>query len=390
MTYHPVMNIHRVGRTLAAALALLTLAACSKNELEGRMEITFRVTAPGVATDDTVFVAGNIPELGNWDASGTQMARVDGDTWEVMVPVHYGARVEYKFTLGDWSSEAVNDDGSPMDNFKVVATRSHTVHHTIEHWKSEGKPPAGITGTATYHLNVAGEGIAPRNIVVWLPPGYNDNNDRYPVLYLEDGQNVFNPATSFLGIDWGLDETATRLIGDGKMKPVIMVGIYNSPNRSDDYGIGDTGKAYRKFVVDVVKPLIDSSYRTLTDKSNNAVMGSSLGGLVSFLLAWDYPDVFQQAACLSPAFFPEAVDLVRSAESIPAGMRIYMDNGTVGLEAELQPMCDNMMQALAAKGYTKDSADFDWFLDEGAEHNEAAWAKRAERPLLFLFGTGTP
>jgi len=391
MAYYPDMKKTSILQSATLLFVMLGLTACSKNEMKGIMDVTFEVTAPGLSENDTVFLTGNIAELANWDLQNIAMERTGKDTWHMVVPIPYGARFEYKFTLGSWTREALNDDGSSPPNFKSTATRSHTLKHTFTKWKSDGMPSSGVTGQVKYHLDVTGSGLLPRHLIVWLPPGYDDSDTiRYPVLYMHDGQNVFDPATSFLGTDWGVDETITRLISEDLMKPVIVVGIYNSPDRSDDYGTGKKGQAYQKFVVDVVKPLIDSTYRTKPGREDTAVMGSSMGGLISFLLAWNYPQVFQQAACLSPAFFTNAVDMVRSAPTAPEGMRIYMDNGTVGLETELQVMCDDMMSALAPKGFAPGSSNFEWFLDQGAEHNEQAWAIRVEKPLQFMFGVQKP
>jgi predicted alpha/beta superfamily hydrolase len=367
---------------------LLATAACSKNEMKGIMEVTFEVEAPGLGTNDVVYITGNHQALGDWEPYEVPLYRREGDLWSRTLAFPYGARLEYKFTLGGWISEGLDEEGHPLPNFTVAATRSQSVRHRISRWASDGPPAASITGRAEFHRNVAGQGLLPRDVVVWLPPGYADSEERYPVLYMHDGQNTMDPTTSFLGTDWGVDEAATRLIGEGRMHPVIIVGMYNTPQRMEDYGSGEQGAAYQRFVVDVVKPLIDQTYRTKPGRDDTAVMGSSMGGLVSFLLAWNHAEVFKQAACLSPAFFPESVKLVREAAAAPDGMRVYMDNGTEGLEQKIQAYCDDMLAALPEKGFVQ-GANFDWFLDQGAEHNEKAWAARLDRPLLFLFGTAT-
>jgi predicted alpha/beta superfamily hydrolase len=364
----------------------VAVMSCSRDEMRGNVTITFEVEAPGLEKNDVVYIVGDRPELGEWIPYRVPLMWKSGTgTWEARLSFPYGTRFEYKFTLGEWEREALSDDGSVPPNYTMAATRSHKAPHTINRWRAPVAAESRVTGELIHYAGIAGEGILPREVVVWLPPGYHESEERYPVLYMHDGQNVFDPAASYTGIDWGVDETADRLIRDGSLRPVIVVGIYNSPQREDDYGTGDTGAAYRRFVVEVVKPLVDGAYRTRPDREHTATMGSSMGGLVSFLLAWHYPDIFRQAACLSPAFFPESVAPVRAAAALPAGWRLYMDNGTVGLEEKLQVFCDDMKAALAAHGFT-DSPDFAWFLDEGAEHNEAAWAARVERPLRFMFG----
>ncbi len=367
---------------------LILSVGCSQNVRKGLVDITIEVEAPGLGSNEIVYVSGNHEALGNWEPYEVSLKRTGADTWSRSLVIPYGARLEYKFTLGSWTTEALDDEGHSLPNFHLAATRSQVVHHRIERWASDRPPEPRITGRAEFHRALEGDGIPPRDVVVWLPPGYEESDARYPVLYMHDGQNVFDPGTSFLGIDWGADEAATRLIKDGLMQPVIIVGMYNTPLRMDDYGIGKQGKDYQHFVVNVVKPLIDRTYRTRPEREYTATMGSSMGGLISFLLAWNHPDVFRQAACLSPAFFPEAVSLVRDAPAAPAGMRIYMDNGTEGLEQKIQAYCDDMMQALPAKGFVQ-GVNFDWYLDQGAEHNEQAWAKRLDRPLLFLFGVNS-
>jgi predicted alpha/beta superfamily hydrolase len=172
------------------------------------------------------------------------------------------------------------------------------------------------------------------------------------------------------------------------MKEVNVVGLYNTPDRGPEYG-KDPGKtrAYMDFVVTSVKPFVDAHYRTLPDRENTAVMGSSMGGLISFLLAWQYPQVFSAAACLSPAFtVGDWLDDVEKYDGPPKPIRIYMDNGGVGMDRErMQPGCERMLDILPKKGFIL-GENLEWFLDEKAEHNEAAWAARLHRPLLFLFG----
>ena len=353
------------------------------------MNIVFEVEVKNLQEGDSVFITGNRPELGDWQPGAVMLEPISNNLWVLNVSIPDNVPLEYKFTLGSWEREAIHPDGSNLENFTLAVSQSETIRHTLTNWKAEGAPSEFVTGKVAYHLNIAGDNIEPRHIIVWLPPDYDDNTDkRYPVLYAHDGQNLFDPYTSLIGSDWGVDEALTELIGNGSCEPVIVVGMYNTDDRSDEYGLTQKGNDYQRFVVHTVKPLIDSTYRTKAGRDDTAVMGSSMGGLVSFLLAWNYPGVFKQAACLSPAFFTHAVDLVREADALPEGLRIYMDNGTAGeLEQKLLVMCDDMMEALADKGYRSGHADFEWFLDEGAEHNEPAWAARVDRPLLFMFGT---
>jgi predicted alpha/beta superfamily hydrolase len=204
---------------------------------------------------------------------------------------------------------------------------------------------------------------------------------------MHDGQNVFDPATSFAGHDWRADEVADSLIRAGSMQEIIIVAISNSPDRMQEYTESLLGRAYARFVVRQVKPMIDSLYRTLPGREHTAVMGSSLGGLISFLIAWWYPDAFADAACLSGTFSPRfssALESVQSYAGAPKNLKIYIDCGGSGPEATLKEGIDRMFACLTAKGY-REGKDLMRVFVPDAPHNEQAWAGRLWRPLLFFF-----
>ena len=249
-------------------------------------------------------------------------------------------------------------------------------------------PPGVVTGTLKFHPDIGGPGVPSRMATVWLPPCYDEEpNRRYPVLYMHDGQNCFDARRAAFGMEWGMDETATRLIGEGKIEPVIIVALdCNGANRFKEYSDSPDGQAYRDYVVQVVKPMIDRAYRTRPGREHTAVMGSSMGGCVSFLLAWEHPEVFSAAGCVSPAFFEADFARVLNHSGERKPIRLYLDNGGVGLEQKLQKGIDRMLALLPQKGY-QEGRDFLWFQDSAAEHNEAAWAARVWRPLEFMFGT---
>jgi len=205
---------------------------------------------------------------------------------------------------------------------------------------------------------------------------------------MHDGQNLFDPATSSFGVDWQADETADSLIKANEIEPLIIVGIYNTSDRSYDYIPGPKGYAYMDFIVNALKPFIDKQYRTLPDRGNTAVAGSSLGGLISFMLSWEYPNVFSKAGCLSPAFIFNSINYVAMIETDTTpnpDVLFYIDNGGVGLDEKLQPGIDKMIETLENKGFERDK-DFIWIKDENARHFESAWAKRLPFMLKLFFG----
>jgi predicted alpha/beta superfamily hydrolase len=205
---------------------------------------------------------------------------------------------------------------------------------------------------------------------------------------MHDGQNMFDPKTSAFGVDWQIDEAADSLIRKGKILPIIIVGIYNTPDRSYEYTPGLTGYAYMNFIVNKLKPLIDSTYRTLPDRKYTSTGGSSLGGLISFMLLWIHHDIFSQAACISPAFKIGGIDFVSPVKNYTGKkkqIRIYIDNGSVDLDDSLQTGVDEMLSALREKEYIEGD-DLYYYKALGAKHFESDWAERIWRPLIFMFG----
>ena len=260
-----------------------------------------------------------------------------------------------------------------------------------------------LTGEFRTHRNFHSRFLpADRDVLVYLPPGYDANRkQRYPVLYLHDGQNLFDGATSFIkGAEWRVDETAQALIQSKAMRPVIIVGIYNAgkdrideytPTVDAKYRMGGRADLYGRMLVEELKPFIDSTYRTLRDAKNTGLGGSSLGGLVSLYLVIKYPKVFGQAAVVSPSVWWDKKMILREVEAMKRKprLRIWLDTGTKegGNKREAEETTANARQlrdALLAKGW-KEERDLKYFEAEGAEHNEGAWARRVEPMLKFLY-----
>jgi predicted alpha/beta superfamily hydrolase len=259
-----------------------------------------------------------------------------------------------------------------------------------------------LTGEFRSHKNFHSSFLSTdRDVLVYLPPGYDvDKKKHYPVLYMHDGQNLFDGATSFIkGAEWHVDETAQSLIEERTIQPVIIVGIYNAgSDRIDEYTQtpdpkykGGHADAYGRMIVEELKPFIDSNYRTLKDARNTGLGGSSLGGLVSLYLALKYPSVFGKAAIISPSVWWDKKEIVREVEILKKRprLRIWLDTGTKegGDETEAAGTTANaraLRDALIAKGW-KESKDLKYFEAVGAEHNERAWEQRVGPMLKFLF-----
>jgi predicted alpha/beta superfamily hydrolase len=310
-------------------------------------------------------------------------------TWSHTIASQTIFPIEYKYTLGSWEREGASANGAPLPNLIIRVKSDTVITDTIRNWLSrQPRTLRGqITGTVKYHRQIKGDGLRDRDLIIWLPPDYDtDKNKRYPVLYMHDGQNLFDPATSSFGVDWQMDETCDSLISRRAIDPIIVVGIYNTGNRMAEYTPGKSGEAYMDLIIINIKPLVDATYRTLPDRKNTFVGGSSAGGTISFMLAWNHPEIFSKAFCLSPAFRIQNIDVVKDVTDYNGKKKrvvFYIDNGRKGLEERLQPGVDDMINALKLKGY-RSRKDLFMVIAPEAEHNEAAWAKRMPVALKIM------
>lgn len=267
----------------------------------------------------------------------------------------------------------------------------------------------GVTGTVVRYASMPSAHVTARNVDVWLPPGYGqDPQKRHPVLYMHDGQNLFDPATSYGNVDWGVDEAMTRLIELGEVREAIVVGVWNTPKRFEEYmpqravqgakkikmpGFDVRAKdvmsdRYLEFLVTELKPFIDAKYATLPGRADTIIMGSSMGGLISQYAMSVHPEVFGGAGCVSthwPAGDGIALDDFAAHLPDPATHRYWFDYGTATLDASYEPHQMRADEILRKAGYFEGQ---NWITKkfEGAEHSEKAWRLRVDQPLKFLIG----
>ena len=263
-----------------------------------------------------------------------------------------------------------------------------------------------MPGALHHHANIASVFVQARTLAVWLPPGYEaGGDDRFPVVYMHDGQNLFQPAVAS-GWDWGVAEAMARLIESGQTRGAIVVGIWSIDDRrwqeympekaiafADATGHSDAGTEddlvsdrYLRFLVQEVKPFVDSHYRTLTGREHTFVIGSSMGGLISLYAVCEYPHVFRGAGCVSthwPAVDGVVIEYMRRALPPPGSHRFYFDFGTGTLDAGYEVYQQQADAVMRAAGYRE---GVDWITRKfpGAEHSERSWRERVHLPLLFL------
>jgi pimeloyl-ACP methyl ester carboxylesterase len=263
----------------------------------------------------------------------------------------------------------------------------------------------------------------PRRVVVWLPPGYKAHGPKHAVLYMHDGQNLFDKATAGYGMEWEIDEHLSKLIASGKVRPAIVVGIWNTPKRLQEYvpskafttlptdyrdkvralyGGEPLSDGYLKFIVKELKPMIDRRFNVRTDRANTVVMGSSMGALISLYAIDEYPKVFGGAGMMS-THWPLVINpdgkpvseqdyevvsatferYLAPALPSPATHRLYFDHGTETLDAVYKRYQDRVDGVVARRGYKQGK---NWLTRNypGQKHNEISWASRVDVPLQFL------
>ena len=242
-----------------------------------------------------------------------------------------------------------------------------------------------------------------RDVLVYLPRGYRRlSRRRYPVLYLHDGQNIFDAATSFSGVEWSMDETAERLIKEDLIEPLIVVAAANmGEERVHEYaptrGVIDAkakrkkrskglARKYGQFLMDELKPYIDRKYRTNPDPEFTGLGGSSLGGLVTLAIGILYPQAFRRLMVMSPSIWWDDFAIYRLVDSIEQKppLKIWLDTGTAEPGWE---QARELLNRLVEKGW-KPHKDLQYMEAQGAGHSEGAWAGRVEPALRFLFPPG--
>jgi len=382
------MTRREVSRYIFVATLLISSALSFTSAIGQTVEFVVR-SQETLADTENVFIAGNHPSLGNWNPGAVKLVRQANGTWNGRFTFPKGTLIEFKLSLGGWEREALDAQGRTPENSRLIAQRDTTVHILVPAWKKASKKVGKVTGNVRYHKQFHSAKLGnDRDVIVWLPPDYEkENSRRYPVLYAHDGQNLFDPSTAFAGVDWAVDEAADSLIRAGKIEPIIVVGIANTPDRMNEYTTAK-GREYAAFIINELKPFIDANYRTLPGRDHTAVMGSSLGGLISLYVAWENPQVFGMAACLSGSWMWDNVAAFRLIEddttAAPA-IKIYLDHGSEGDEGRYAWIYRTIRDTLIGRGFVL-GKNLVYNFGIGDAHDESAWARRVWRPLVFFFG----
>lgn len=335
---------------------------------------------PAFKEGDTLFIAGN---FNNWNPQhpSFRFRKDSAGNYSVRLNHIRAGTLAFKITRGGWERRETDEKGMDIPNREAHITADTTITVSVEGWQ-DAFDPRQPPHTASPRVQVLDAAFPmpqlgrKRRIWLYLPQGYSQSDRHYPVLYMQDGQNLFDNATSFAG-EWGIDEFL-----DKQAPSLIVVGIDNgaalrmneyNPNDSKPYGKGE-GRAYLDFIVSNLKPYIDQHYRTLPGQSTTAMAGSSMGGLISFYAGLYYPGVFGRLGIFSPSFWlvPSlGVQLKKLVDPRASSSQHYYFYGGESEDARLS----KDMKAIAAKLEKLAGCEVKVVTDPSGKHNEASWSR---------------
>ena len=417
-------------------LTPLLITACDNNSeyspttVQSPYTMTFCVDSipAGMTEGENIYLAGTMngwnggDELSDLEKKPPLPLQPGGEQCKYRIDVPFnkiGDVHQFKFTRGSWDSEELDENGYTIHNHRVIFDgKNNTLHFSIKKWKDqEGgakeKPSTQVGTVKVQVFNTPHLTTAQRTVRIYLPAGYDQNNQSYPVLYMFDGQNLFDEVTAGYGMEWQIDETLERLVSEGKTKGVIVVGI-DSPNKNDDTEMnsevnGEYKKArYREytawewdlpgtghidplgeetsdFLANIVMPYIENNYRTDNRRETTALAGSSMGGYMTLYVGTRLKERFSKLMAFSVVAQDDPMHgyelrnyIEQNADPINYPTRIYMDMGTqerLAYAPEPEMLIEGMQamcQSVKTAGYTDVSCP----LISGGLHDEISWSER--------------
>lgn len=355
-------------------------------------------SAPGNTPSDAEFylqtsLMGYRPDLPDW-----KFSLQDGQhTLTQSVPL--GALLEFKVSRGSAQTEEGNVYGRRSLPRRLVVTQAAEVSLEVLGWQDlpAGEPPHTLSGNVerlTLHSPELEDDLT---IFVYRPPGYDRSSARYPVLYLQDGANVFDAATAYAGVEWGADEAAEQLALEGLECMVVAIKV-RGEHRNTDYtpfksrvnGYAPGADTYTRFLTETLKPFIDHKYRTLEDREHTGIAGASFGGLISLYAGLARADIYGFIGALSPSLWLgefEMFDWLRTQD--PSHSRIYLDIGThEGVDVDYAALTVRQAKVLATV-LERQGAEVCYATGEGHWHDETAWAERFPAALRWFLENGS-
>lgn len=358
-------------------------------------QVTFIIDSLPAYTppQDLIYIAGN---FNGWDPGDAVyvLSKNEDQKWLITLDsATEGTVIQFKFTRGSWETVEKGAQGQELGNRLFTFGNGDTVHVIIYNWAQGG----GGGSTATENVHIMADNFEmpqlgrTRRIWIYLPPDYSTSGTNYPVLYMQDGQNLFDDSTSFVG-EWHVDETLNTLSGQGYKVPIVIGIEHGGDYRLDEYTPwahqlygGGNGDLYVEFIVQTLKPYVDQNYRTYTGRDFNGIIGSSLGGLISHYGAIAYQDVFSKAGIYSPSYwFSDSVYSFTREAGRQDAMRIYMMCGGAEQQGTISDMID-MQDTLLQAGFSEDEISLT--VIPGGQHNETLWSGDFGNAYKWLFAS---
>ena len=375
---------------LKSILAITTLFFASSPMAQNTTRIEIKSLPAYHAAGSAVYIAGS---FNGWNPQDEQYKFKKDETGNYFLELKLEpGSYEYKITRGGWDKVECKKGGAAIENRRLTTGGDIKEELTIEEWQDRIATKPRVSTVSKNVTIVDTAFLIPRlkrmrRVLIYLPENYTASAKRYPVMYMHDGQNVFDDATSFAG-EWGVDDYLDTI----KLKQSIIVAVDNGGNkRMNEYcpydftlnpkipkGNAGEGKQYAEFLAKTLKPFIDKNYRTLKDKKNTFIAGSSMGGLISLYAVLKYPKVFGGAGVFSPSVWickPELLNLIKTTGK-KVNSKIYFYCGKL----EGPGMVPDMLLAFQELAAVSKSKMTTVIRDDG-KHNEPAWRK--EFPLFY-------
>ncbi|MGI9531895.1 alpha/beta hydrolase [Lutimonas sp.] len=337
-----------------------------------------------------IFISGDF-EGWSGGQEGYELAFSEGQ-YSIILPDSLN-NISFKFTRGSWDQVEVGYNARQTQNRSLDLSKNKRQYNvSIENWKDLSLSQS----TASKNVHLLSEAFempqlnSTRQIWIYLPPDYEKSSEHYPVLYLQDGQNLFNAETSYNG-EWEVDEVLDVLFEKAGLK-IIAIGIENAgaerineytPWKLKGYGSNPKGDAYIRFITETLKPYVDENYRSLTSSENTGIIGSSLGGLISHYAAFKYPEIFGLAGVFSPSFelTPESFNFTQKYSPLFYSKIYYMSGDSES--PKMDELMLKMTAQIKASGFPE--ANIKSKVVAGGEHNETLWRENFGAAVSWLF-----
>jgi enterochelin esterase-like enzyme len=357
--------------------------------------VRFQILPPVDRPGEAVRICGNHPTLGEWNTERALELRWQPPFHVGEIHAAHGSTLAYKILRGtSWESEACDATGRSMPDMVHDVTGDVLLSHTVPDWRDR---QSGRLLTETISSCILdGE----RTVSVWLPHGHHHGGEKYPLIVTGDGDNVFDPETSFSGTDLALDEWVRLLSAEGTLPPCVVAAVHH-PTGENEWGESfrdrelspeRSGASYAQFLVSELIPFLEERFHLKESPENRTLVGASLGALNAFFTAIHHPGVFGRFACLSTSFedlsesLPhETGELAALARTpaLPPNTRMFFDYGENGLDECYEPYHNELAELLLAKGW-QENREFTIRKVSGGTHHERSWRQRLGDALRFL------